>query len=571
MAAAASGPATAAGISPLAAEAQKLDDAARVERAKKASGEFERIFGKHVRAVLATPAVQDDLALAEKLMAMQPQAADDVFFAAAMCEKAYDLSAPSAAGQTTAAAALEQLLALAPWKSRAWLESLVEIRRKSFAAARGEDRTAEGDALIAATLRLAEALADDDAFNEAYEVCHRLLPLAKAVKSKKADDIEAAQDRYAALKPIGQAMAVLQIRIKANPADQLARNELMRLYVAERNAPRKAAAYLTAKAPADYQANIPDAQRSLAALDAADCLRLGLWYEDLIDRASEQGKALAARRSRDYLQQYLDLHETADATRAKAAAAIKKLDALLASLAGKKTHQAMKFVRTLDVSAGRLVSNLPMHFRNPYAQRTIDLWMLAGKDDGIIVDQGASRAGMVVGLFKNRICFAFNDAKEHTHIVQDDKGNNRTEPIPAAVISAPLPDRDKWCHVAVQYANGYLSLWINGKLSAERQVGTPAIPGDTEGVCIGGGFGSNAGYWDAKGFGGKVAAVRFSSRARYSKNFEPEEQMGTTGAFAFVCADRLSTGELDRSTRDSVSASYIVWSSIGQVRVVNVD
>ncbi|MCE5278714.1 MAG: LamG-like jellyroll fold domain-containing protein [Planctomycetaceae bacterium] len=568
--AASSRPASAAATSPV-AQAQRLTDAQRAQQVKKAAGEFDRILGRHVRAALATPAVQDDLSLAEAILTMQAEAAEDVFFAAAMCEKAYELSAPSAAGQTTAATALEQLLALAPWKSRAWLEALVEIRRKSFAASHGEDRVRDGNLLVADTLRLAEALSEDDAFNEACDACYRAIPAAKAIKSDKVEALEAAQARYAALKPIGIAMTVLRKRIEANPADQNARNELMRLYVVERNAPDKAAALLTPGAPADYRDNLPDAQRSAAAMDEHQSLRLGLWYEGLLERATDQGKALIGQRAREYLQQYLDLHETADTRRAQASAALKSVEAMLLSLEQKKTRQVMKFVRTLDLSSGRLVSNSPAQFRAAYAYRTIDLWMQAGKDDGIIIDQGSSRTGMALGLFKDRLHFAFGDAKEHLRHFRDDQGKDRTEPVAAAVISAPLGDRNKWCHVAIQYAAGHLSLWVDGKMLAERQVGTPAVPGDAEGASIGGGAGSNAGYWGTKGFGGKVAAVRLSNRARYTKTFEPEEQMGTSGAFAFIGADRLRVGEIERSTRDSVSAMYIVWTVLGQVRVVNVE
>ena len=549
-----------------------------LQRTEGASTAFDELLADRVDQARKSASVDDDIALAEKLMRLAEDARDDAAFVTVLCRKAYELSSKRPAGHAVALLAMDHAMRTAPWDADIWLEQVVVVRQAQYLSARGEDRAPKAEVLIASQARLAQALADADRFADALAQCRKALGVAQAVKSQRTAFLQQLQEELSSLKQLDQTLAILRTRLKANPKDQSVRNELVRLYVVERDDPVRAAEFLNAAVPESYRKNLPDAAKPVHALDEAACRRLGAWYHGLAGRAGPRGKRQMLERAQGCLQRYLALHDKSDPDRLKAKIELENVGKALAALHEKKTTvRSMRFHRALHFTSqwSRLVSNPSRLFSIPYRARTIDMWVRLGKDDGLLVDHGSTRAGMALCVSDGKIHFAMCDGKKHEKKVIDDskrgKDRERWVPIPAGVLSAPIPARDKWFHVAAQYLSGTMSLWIDGKLTGTRRIHS-TIPGDSSGTAIGGANGSNAGYWSGKGFAGKIASVRFSSGARYTKEFKPEELLGTSSAFAFLCGDRFVVGEIDSGgTRDSVSAGRIKWTPAGTVRIISAE
>ncbi|MFO8013227.1 MAG: hypothetical protein R6X20_07970 [Phycisphaerae bacterium] len=74
-----------------AAEAESPD-------AAEARETFRSLFAKDVARARATPAAEDDLALAKRLLAVARDATESPAFLTILCDEAYALAAPHAAG-----------------------------------------------------------------------------------------------------------------------------------------------------------------------------------------------------------------------------------------------------------------------------------------------------------------------------------------------------------------------------------------------------------------------------------------------------------------------------------------
>ena len=158
------------------------------EAAAKAAEAFESLYGKDWKRVKPTPDVRDDIDLAKKLLAAAKETRDQPEFLAVLCEKTAELAAVLT-GYATAVEALELEAAGLPDRAPAVAARLLEIRQKQFDAAKGDDRAAAGEALLAALLPHFLEVRLFDAVVQAFSAEHAARMVAMQNAKANANDI----------------------------------------------------------------------------------------------------------------------------------------------------------------------------------------------------------------------------------------------------------------------------------------------------------------------------------------------------------------------------------------------
>ncbi|KPJ71975.1 MAG: hypothetical protein AMS14_08745 [Planctomycetes bacterium DG_20] len=119
------------------------------------------------------------------------------------------------------------------------------------------------------------------------------------------EDIHNVLRYFLARQKVEQRLSELTARLKWNPRDLEAREELVWLYLAERDALADAARHLRAKPGSCLAERIRLARAAVSSLTAPEARELARWYESLAGRASVAGKPVMLRRARMYHRQRL--------------------------------------------------------------------------------------------------------------------------------------------------------------------------------------------------------------------------------------------------------------------------
>jgi len=287
-------------------------------KADEAADAFNSLFGADLKQVAATPDPADDVALAAKLVAAAETASKQPALLALLCDKAWELGKVHPTGHATAIKAMELLARCVPGRQIACQEKVVIIRQSQYDAARGDERTKAGGALVAAQQDLMDLKADAGDAAGAIECGNRALLVARAVKSDTRD-IQARLDQISGLQRTQKQVADLKARLATAPNDAAARAELLRLCLVDLDNPAEAAKYMSDADDAATRKYVPAAARGLDQTPELACLELGDWYRGLAAQAAPAAKGPMLARARAYYERFQSLHTTEDlaGTRAK--------------------------------------------------------------------------------------------------------------------------------------------------------------------------------------------------------------------------------------------------------------
>ena len=108
--------------------------------ADEAADTFNKLYGDDIKRVAATPSLADDVALAKQLLEAAGKVANQPDFLALLCEKACELAMKDPAGQPTAKAAAELLVASIPQKKMESLQKMAAIYQHAYTGARVDAR-----------------------------------------------------------------------------------------------------------------------------------------------------------------------------------------------------------------------------------------------------------------------------------------------------------------------------------------------------------------------------------------------------------------------------------------------
>jgi len=473
-------------------------------------------------------------------------------------EKAYEYGAKSPAACATAVEAVRLLAEAVPDREAECQDKAVDVAQRAYRAARGPVRLDAGTILLEQLAWMADTKEHAGEFREATDLLARALAVAKAVRSDRAGRLPARLKCVRSRLAVEQQIQRAKARLQANPNDAETAKELVTLCVVELDNPSEAATFIDAAGDEALKKRVLVADMSLDNLPEKACLELGDWYVQLADSATDYGSYQAHANARDYYLRFLELHPKQDVEGLKVSASlarvektIKELETRLGLEQGEPWKKAFAFKS--PVSLLRTTGQPDM--REPYSTRTVEMWVQPGKGDGMIFDEGGNANGQALAVSDSRVRYAV--------CIEGDK----------VCLEAPVPKRAKWFHLALQFQEGKVSLWIDGQPKATSKIARPEVKQHTQTACLGAGSDNDAGHWSHNhpGFTGKVAVFRISGGAKYAKPFEPSKRLRPgTGTLYFLSAERLPDGAVaaagikDQARHDSETT----WVPQGQVEVV---
>ncbi len=301
-----------------------------VARGEEASAQFERLFGAEVRRVTATGDAKDDLELAATLLDASGQAEDDL--KVLLCEQSATLAQRSSVGGETAIRALLAVADAAPTRRAEMMQKVVDVRQRQYTTAKADERAAVGENLIAAEMSLATELENQGDCEAAAVLLRKAAAVAAVLKSPSRDRIKYQIDHTINTQRVNRQIEALKAKLKANTQDHAAADELLRVYVIDRDDPEGARQYTFLSTDTALQSKIKLATSDVEQITDQECFEVAEWYRDLAEQTKNPVPHLAMlRRAGDYYGQFLQKHDGEDIFKSKATLArTKVLDELKA-------------------------------------------------------------------------------------------------------------------------------------------------------------------------------------------------------------------------------------------------
>lgn len=283
---------------------------------------FEALFAEKVKKVEATPDRTDDVALAAELIASAGHARPE--FARLLCTKAYDL-ASNPMGWDKAAEAKRLLAEKVPDEAAQHLDDAVKAYWQALKTARGPARQEVGEALVDASLEVAEALArQGDA--KAAGMVRQAERAAKAAAPNRVGEVRDRMGEIGRRVRLEKEVGGLIKRLEDDPDNAAVATKLVRTLVADLDDPERALPYLDKCDDAEMKKYLPGAVKPIEQAPELACKELGTWYASLANQASSVAKEPMLVRAWQYLERYLRVHETEDLARAEAAKVMEKVE-----------------------------------------------------------------------------------------------------------------------------------------------------------------------------------------------------------------------------------------------------
>lgn len=298
-----------------------------------AADAFNAIYGEDMKRAAATASPADDVALAKQMLKDARQARNQPALLVLLCEKAYELGSKDTTGHATAFAAMQLLAESIRDKHVEALQKCVALYQRTYATARGDARSKAGEALVEALAAVAGAQADTGDLEGADATLKQAIAIATAIKSDSRAALKEQQASLAGRKQVEKELAALKAKLEANPKDDAARKELIRLYLVELDNPAEAARFVDESIDEATRKYTPASAKGVDEAPELACPELGAWYRSLADMgASASAKAAMLLRARAYYERFLDLHKAEDLARTTAALTLKKIEDALAKL-----------------------------------------------------------------------------------------------------------------------------------------------------------------------------------------------------------------------------------------------
>ncbi|MEA3366771.1 MAG: hypothetical protein U9R68_01510 [Planctomycetota bacterium] len=305
---------------------------ARADDADEARDTFNSLFAKDLETVQETGTKTDDVALAVRLVETAGKSTGSSAFLSILCEHACRLASGHPSGYATAIRAMELVAEHVPEKRAEARGRLLELRRKQFGAARGDERKAAGEALLDALLTLVEEKQAAGDLTRTAALYREARSVAKAASSDRLPHIEGAAEALARRIHLRQRVGDVQAILQKHPDNVGAREGLVRLYLVNLDDPKKAAGVLEGVEDSGLKKYVPAAARTVDEAPELACLELGEWYRGLAETAPDYAEAKMYGRAKAYLERFLSLHETKDLKRTRGKVAMEKVEEALAAL-----------------------------------------------------------------------------------------------------------------------------------------------------------------------------------------------------------------------------------------------
>jgi hypothetical protein len=318
-----------------------------------AENDYAELFGRKAATVKASSSKLDDVGFAKELMESAGAVSESPKLQILLYEKLLPFAAAGSAGLPIGLQALDALEKAAPARIADWRVHRVTFLRAKYLRALSRTKKDAATAYLDGLLAAADALVSSGKASEALTHYRLAQTLAARYYRAMVPEIRQKSTLAATEALVEGKMKKLQAGLKTDPNDTAVRQELITLYIIQKDSPADAADILNHSVSEDLRTHVPLAFKSDAALSEDECLKLGKWYyRTLGAKASGAGKFTVLKRADRYYKLYLERHEKQDVPRAQAKLAIKRIETELARLAPRKPITTVRPPKDA-VAAGR--------------------------------------------------------------------------------------------------------------------------------------------------------------------------------------------------------------------------
>lgn len=319
-------------VAAMAAAWMAVGSAARAE-VTEADKAFEQLFGNDYKAVIATSDSRDDIALAQRMIEAGRSATGQPAFVVVLCDYAYKLATKHPDGYAVAIESQQLLVSVAPEQQDAAADRVLTLRQRRFAMARGDDRTTLGQELIDALVQRGDSHVAKDQLDDALRVYRQATGVVTAIKSDSRDLVRARLESTLNRQRIFNQIEQAKSRLRNDPKDATAAEELLKLHVVDLDDPEAARKYSFLSSDPKMGNRLKQAAGPVEEVPEAEALELGEWYRGLADGATgDAARAAMLRRAKAYYDRFLAVHEAKDLDRVKASLALQKVETDLAAV-----------------------------------------------------------------------------------------------------------------------------------------------------------------------------------------------------------------------------------------------
>jgi len=281
---------------------------------------YDLRFGKQRKQADASPAKDDDVALAAEHVREAAKFAEQPPFARMLLEQGCELGLRDRAGYATAATAVEKLLRTFPAERATYVDLAIRIYELQYQLARKNEKLAVGRKLVSMMAGKAKTRTVAGDWPGAATLMGKACMIAGVVAAPDKDAHVALRTYY-----------LRRVAMGKTPKNVALRASVIRHCVAEMGDPTEAATLLTDDVDEVLHTYVPLAAGPVADVAEAACLELAHWYRSLCRTGSARGKSICCARAGAYVVRYLSLHKAQDTDRIKA-------EVLLATI---RANQAM--------------------------------------------------------------------------------------------------------------------------------------------------------------------------------------------------------------------------------------
>ncbi len=278
-----------------------------------------------------------DADAAAGLLAAAKMLSDDPKVQVAVCEAVYEYGIKAAGGLGSAAEALNILDKVDAKRAGLWAQKRTAVYRLLYSRATGTDNYRYGRLLVRMLLKTAEEKSKGHDRKEASALYREALAVAKQLNLPGQEEITAKLIAGIHVVQIQNVIDGLRAKLGANPGDTASRNSLVQIYLLGLDSPAEAAKRLRDNCDESLRKYVPLAMKPLAELNETQCLELGRWYDQLIEKGTTPtSKATAAGRAADYYHRFLSLHKARDAMGVAGTLALRSLEERMNKLGVKR-------------------------------------------------------------------------------------------------------------------------------------------------------------------------------------------------------------------------------------------
>ena len=287
---------------------------------------FDEVFGPEVKRVTSTREIDDDIALADKIVRAANISKAQKDLLVVMCEAAYVLGSKHPTGYDTAIEAMQLLADNVPDKATEAIDNMVTLRERAYARARGIEREEAGRKLLSFYLTLGDSRVAAGDIDGALVIFRKARTLAIKSQSRQAQQIIQRFDFWNEFRAVAAKAEQLEAKLKANPKDTASAVDWVNIQMIVMNNPAAAAKYVASTGDDALNEIVTLAARDGRGADPLELLNLAEWYRKRSDQTKRALAGHALKRASTYYTQFLKVYTKKDLSLTKARLALKSVD-----------------------------------------------------------------------------------------------------------------------------------------------------------------------------------------------------------------------------------------------------